>query len=401
MNKKKIFNDPVYGLISFKHDTLYRVIDHPYFQRLRRITQQALSHYVYPGALHTRFQHALGALHLMTTALETLRSKGVEISDEEYEATCVAILLHDVGHGPFSHALEQSIVDFHHEEMSLNILDTIGRQLNKDFSLARDIFKNYYHRPFLHELVSGQLDMDRVDYLNRDSYFSGVAEGVIGYDRIIKMLQVRDNHLVVEEKGIYSVEMFLMARKTMYLQVYLHKTVVAAEQMLKSILSRMKFLLKTGIPIKASDALLYFLDETNSIDTDRNMESVIRNFVHLDDTDILHAIKSNINHEDRILSRLCGDIMDRRLFKVYTGSPDALIAKQKVLRDKICSALKIAAEETDYFQMNIQSNIPVYTSGKDEIKILMKNGKIKNFSKLFPRYKDFNENKCFLVAYKV
>lgn len=400
MTKKKIFNDPVYGLISFKYEILYRIIDHPYFQRLRRISQQALSHYVYPGALHTRFQHALGALHLMTTALDTLRSKGVEISEKEYEGACIAILLHDAGHGPYSHALEQIFIDLHHEEMSMKIMLAIGDELEADFSTAKLIFCNQYSRPFLHELVSGQLDMDRLDYLNRDSYFSGVAEGVIGYDRIIKMLNVREDHLVVEEKGIYSVEMYLMARKTMYLQVYLHKTVVSAEHMLQAILRRMKFLLKSGEVIKASDELLYFLDHKSGLISERNSDQIIRNFVLLDDADVLHAIKANMNHKDLILSKLCTDVMHRRLFKVYMGNDDAIFEKQSELQTRICSDLNLSTEEASYFLMTSETTIPVYNSGEGEIQILMKNGKVKKFSKLFPRYKDFREKKYFLISFK-
>nr|HMU05259.1 HD domain-containing protein [Saprospiraceae bacterium] len=236
MNKKKIFNDPIYGLIRFSDEILYDIIDHPYFQRLRRISQQALSHYVYPGALHTRFQHAIGATHLMTRALDTLRSKGHVISDQEYESACIAILLHDIGHGPFSHALEHTLVDIHHEEISLQLMTKIGAELAYDFSMAIDIFKGSYPRHFLHQLVSGQIDVDRMDYLTRDSFFSGVAEGIIGYDRIITMMNIVDDFLVIEEKGIYSIEKFLMARRLMYWQVYLHKTVIAAETMLISIL---------------------------------------------------------------------------------------------------------------------------------------------------------------------
>ena len=236
MSKKKIFNDPVYGFVSFPTELLYDLIDHKYFQRLRRITQLGLTHYVYPGALHTRFHHALGALHLMTEAVQTLREKGVVISDEEYEAVCVAILLHDIGHGPYSHALEHSFIDIHHEELSILFMQKLNEEFDGRLSLAMSIFEGSYKKGFLHELVSSQLDMDRLDYLIRDSYFTGVAEGVIGYDRIIKMLDVVDNQLVIEEKGIYSVEKFLVSRRVMYWQVYLHKTVLSAEQMLIAVL---------------------------------------------------------------------------------------------------------------------------------------------------------------------
>ena len=259
MAKKKIFNDPVYGFISFPTELIYDLIDHRYFQRLRRISQLGLTHYVYPGALHTRFHHALGALHLMTEAILTLREKGVSISDEEYEAVCIAILLHDIGHGPFSHALELSIVNVHHENLSVLFMEKLNDEFNGQLSLAIKIFNGTYSKFFLHELVSSQLDMDRMDYLIRDSYFTGVAEGVIGYDRIIKMLNVVDHHLVVEEKGIYSVEKFLVARRLMYWQVYLHKTVLSAEQMLIAILKRAKSLIASNVKVSCSDNLYNFL----------------------------------------------------------------------------------------------------------------------------------------------
>ena len=240
MSKKKLFNDPIYGFITFPFDILYDIIEHPYFQRLRRISQQGLSHLVYPGAMHTRFHHALGALHLTCEAVNTLRSKDIDITDEEFEGVCLAILLHDIGHGPFSHALENNILPFHHEEMSLAIMEVLNVEFNGKLNLGIEIFKGNYHKSFLHELISGQIDMDRLDYLNRDSFFTGVAEGVVSYDRIITMLNVRDNRLVIEEKGIYSIEKFLVARRFMYWQVYLHKTGIAAEQMLIAFMKKLK-----------------------------------------------------------------------------------------------------------------------------------------------------------------
>lgn len=232
MNKKKIINDPVYGFITIPYTIIFDLIEHPAFQRLRRIRQTGLSDFVYPGALHTRFHHALGAMHLMKQAIDVLRAKGTEITEEEAEAVCVAILLHDIGHGPFSHALEHTLLDVNHETLSMVIMERINGEMNGKISLAIQIFKNDYHKTFLHHLVSSQLDMDRMDYLNRDSFFTGVAEGKIGYDRIIKMLAVKDDQLVVEEKGIYSIEKFLMARRIMYWQVYLHKAVLSAEHCL-------------------------------------------------------------------------------------------------------------------------------------------------------------------------
>ena len=323
MNKKKIFNDPIYGLIRFPFDTIYEIIDHPYFQRLRRISQQALSHYVYPGALHTRFQHALGATHLMCRAIETLRSKGVYISDKEYEAVCIAILLHDVGHGPFSHALEHTLADVHHEKISVIIMKKIGEEINRDFSLVLDIFKGSYYRPFLHQLVSGQIDTDRMDYLTRDSFFSGVAEGIIGYDRIITMMNAENDQLVIEEKGIYSIEKFLMARRLMYWQVYLHKTVIAAEIMLISILERARHLTISGIKIPSSDELNYFLSLEGKESNYLHKPVFLSNFVRLDDMDILWMIKRSVDHTDKIFGTLCKNLLDRKLLKVMLKTKES------------------------------------------------------------------------------
>ena len=301
MNKKKIFNDPIYGLIRFNHEIIYEIIDHPYFQRLRRISQQALSHYVYPGALHTRFQHALGALHLMTRALDTLKSKGIEITDQEYEACSIAVLLHDIGHGPFSHALEHALADVHHENISLLLMEKIAEELNADFSMAMDIFKGEYRRPFLHQLVSGQIDVDRMDYLTRDSFYSGVAEGIIGYDRIITMMSVYNDQLVIEEKGIYSIEKFLMARRLMYWQVYLHKTVISAEVMLISVLKRAKYLTSLEIALPSSEELTFFLTTPGNNENIIKHPDFLKNFVLLDDMDMLWMIKKSVNHPDFIM----------------------------------------------------------------------------------------------------
>jgi HD superfamily phosphohydrolase len=400
MVKKRIFNDPVYGLISFKHESVYRIIDHPAFQRLRRISQQALSHYVYSGALHTRFQHALGAVHLMTRALDTLTSKGVLISDEEYEAACIAILLHDAGHGPFSHALELVLVNVHHEAMSYSIMQQIARDLNLDLQLAMQIFSGQYRRPFFHQLVAGQLDIDRMDYLNRDSYYSGVAEGVIGYDRIIKMLDVSDDRLVVEEKGIYSIEMYLMARKTMYQQVYLHKTVVAAEFMLISILRRMKYLAGKGEILKVSEPLKYFLELPVSGSQMVQDGELLDKYLQLDDIDILHAIKASASHPDRILSRLCADLMHRRLFKVSTGSEEAVKKKVSSLKEGLMKKENLTEEESSYFAGLKKEHLPIYKSGKEEIMMKMKNGTLKKLSKLLPEYKDREVVKYYAVGMK-
>ena len=257
MNKKKIFNDPVYGFITIPYNIIFDLIEHPYFQRLRRIKQLGLTDHVYPGALHTRFHHALGAMHLMTQTIEVLRSKDVKITKKEAKAVSIAILLHDIGHGPFSHTLENTLVNIHHEELSLFFMEALNKEFGGKLTLAIQIFKDEYPKKFLHQLVSGQLDMDRMDYLNRDSFFTGVYEGVIGYDRIIKMLSVKNGNLVVERKGIYSIEKFLMARRLMYWQVYLHKTVVSAEQMLVKVVERAKKLAEQKKKLSISENLAY------------------------------------------------------------------------------------------------------------------------------------------------
>lgn len=313
-NKRKIFNDPVYGFVSVPHGLLLDLVDHPFFQRLRRIRQVGLAHYVYPGALHTRFHHALGALHLMQQAVETLRNKGVEITLEEAEAVCAAILLHDIGHGPYSHALEHTIVDFHHEQLSLLFMEELNRQLGGRLKLAIQIFSDRHPKKFLHQLVSGQLDMDRMDYLNRDSFFTGVSEGVIGYDRIIKMLAVHGGELVVEEKGMYSIEKFLIARRLMYWQVYLHKTNVAAEQMVVHLLRRARELAMVGVELEVSKPLRWFLYRKNG--EPAATSEVLEQFAQLDDVDIAAAIKAWRTAEDPVLALLATGLLDRKLFRL-------------------------------------------------------------------------------------
>ena len=395
-NKKKIFNDPIYGLIRFPHKVLYEIIDHPYFQRLRRISQQALSHYVYPGAMHTRFQHAIGATHLMCRALEVLKSKGVRISKEEHEAVCIAILLHDVGHGPFSHALEHVLADVHHEDISIQIIRKMGEELGLDFTLALDIFTNMYHRPFLHQLVSGQVDVDRMDYLTRDSFFSGVAEGVIGYDRIIMMMDVSDDRLVIEEKGIYSIEKFLMARRLMYWQVYLHKTVIAAEIMLISTLKRAKFLAESGVELTSSEELNYFLRSRISHDTLVNDSTFISHFVLLDDTDILWLIKKSVNHSDVILRQLSQNLIERKLMKVSTDEKMTRKDFEK-LRSEFTGSHGIDEKDTSYFFETKEVAVDPYDF-QDEILILKKSGKTVNFSQLGGPWINNNENKNFFFV---
>ncbi len=379
MNKKKIVNDPVYGFITIPDELIYDLIQHPWFQRLRRIQQLGLSNLVYPSAVHTRFQHTLGAVHLMGLALDVLRSKGVEISDEEKQAAIVAILLHDIGHGPFSHALENILIPTHHETISMLMMQVLNKQFDNRLNMAMQIFNDHYHKKFLHQLVSGQLDVDRLDYLNRDSFFTGVAEGVIGYDRIIKMLNVKDGQLAVEEKGIYSIEKFIISRRLMYWQVYLHKTVVSAEQMLVQIVKRAKELTQQGTTLFASPALQYFL-KRSSID-ERNHAEWLTEFVQLDDSDLYSAIKVWQHCSDSTLALLCQKLIDRELFKVEFQK-EAFTANQKKERMKsVSERLKqnIYAEPS-YFLIEDSTSNSAYSKQTGPILILQKNGVLRDIA---------------------
>src|SRR5690606_25040067 len=311
--QQKIINDPVYGFITIDHPLIFKIIEHPWYQRLRRIYQMAFAHLVYPGAVHSRLHHSLGAYHLMCTALHELKRKGVKITDDEVLGAKVAILLHDIGHGPFSHALENELIkDVHHEDISKMIMQNLNASFNGELNTAIAIFNDEYPKRFLHQLVSGQLDVDRMDYLNRDSFFTGVAEGVISSDRIIKMLAVNNGELVVEEKGIYSVEKFLVSRRLMYWQVYLHKTVVSAEMMLKKILFRARQIISKNVEVvAASETLNFFLHQKNN-DLKNNLDI----FCRLDDYDVMCTIKNWMNHPDKILSMLCTALINRDLFKI-------------------------------------------------------------------------------------
>ncbi len=375
MNKRKIFNDPVYGFVSIPHELLFDLIEHPWFQRLRRIKQVSLTHYVYPGALHTRFHHALGALHLMGQAIDVLRSKGTVISEEEALAVCIAILLHDIGHGPFSHTLEHTLINISHEELSLCFMEELNREFSGALDLAIRIFNNEYHRSFLHQLISGQLDMDRMDYLNRDSYFTGVSEGVIGFDRIIKMLAVKDDELVVEEKGIYSIEKFLIARRLMYWQVYLHKTVLAAEQMLVKTLLRAKELAMAGHPLDVTRSLAWFLYRDLTPEDFRSNGEALSHFSRLDDYDIFVALKNFSEQEDHLLRFLAESTLHRRLFRIELQNDpfDAsyLSEKREEIRRK-----GYPEEWLDYLVFHGVETNHAYSTSKDEIKILYKSGKI-------------------------
>lgn len=382
LNKKKIINDPVYGFITIPSDLVYDLIQHPYVQRLRYIKQLGMTHLVYPGALHTRFHHALGAMHLMGLALETIKSKGQAISYQEEEAVIVAILLHDIGHGPFSHALEHTIVDgVSHEHISTLLMDNLNREFDGKLGLALEIFNNRYHKKFLYQLVSGQLDLDRMDYLNRDSFFTGVSEGVISFDRIIKMLDVVDDQLVVEEKGIYSIEKFLIARRLMYWQVYLHKTVIAAEQMLVKILERAKELTGEGRNLFASPCFSYFLKNSINREEFKNDPRNIERFTKLDDNDIFTSIKVWVNDEDLILSTLCSHLISRNLYQVEITNEPPPIERINDLADKVTDEFEISDDDTSYFVFTDTIKNKAYSVGDGSIKILMKDGSIQDIAK--------------------
>lgn len=374
-NKRKILNDPVYGFISLPNELVYDLVEHPYFQRLRRIKQVGMTDLVYPGANHTRFHHALGATHLMQTAIENLRLKGVRISEGEARGALVAILLHDIGHGPYSHSLEYTVVNnVSHESISELLMERLDKQFNGALQTGIEIFKGSYPKPFLHQLVSSQLDMDRLDYLSRDSFYTGVSEGVVSNQRIIKMLNVYNNNLVVEEKGIYSIEKFIVARRLMYWQVYLHKTVVSAERLLISILKRAKYCARQGQDLFASPALRYFLYEDHGINEFLNDPKVLDTFVKLDDFDILGAIKVWTNHNDKILSDLCNKLVNRRLSSVILSNKPFDENLIQEIKQKTLQLLDLNPDELEYyFQVDMLEN-HAYDRGIDGINILTKTG---------------------------
>jgi len=375
LNKKKIINDPVYGFITIPSELIYDLIDHPYFQRLRNIKQLGMTHLVYPGAIHTRFHHALGAMHLMSMAIETLKSKGHIITEEEEEAVTIAILLHDVGHGPYSHALENTIVSgISHEDISILLMNNLNREFNNRLDLAIQIFKGSYAKPFLHQLVSGQLDTDRMDYLNRDSFFTGVSEGIIGFDRIIKMLNVYKGHLVVEEKGIYSIEKFLVARRIMYWQVYLHKTAVAAEHLLVNILRRAKELVNNGHELFATPSFHHFLTNTITKEEFIHDDIHVRNFTCLDDHDIFTSVKVWTTGKDKILSHLCRYLLSRSLYKIEVSPEPFDAARVDDLKQKAVRLLDIDTADVEYFVFTDTITNHAYKVNDESINILMKNG---------------------------
>lgn len=377
MNKRKIINDPLYGFIHIPSELVFDIIEHPYFQRLRHIKQLGMTGMVYPGALHTRFHHALGATHLMHQAIEILRAKGNTIDEAEAEAAIIAILLHDIGHGPFSHALEYSLnFRVSHEALSVMFMQRLDAHFSGKLALARAIFSNNYHKPFLHELVSSQLDIDRLDYLNRDSFFTGVQEGIIGAERLLKMLDVHDNHLVVEEKGIYSVEKFLIARRLMYWQVYLHKTVICAEMMLVKVLQRAKQLLQQGHPVFASPALSLFLQNQFTLDDFEQQPHLLDTFALLDDTDVMAAIKAWQYHTDPVLSLLAAGLTNRRLLRIHLEKqpPNPQIIEQ--LTQKAMKYYGLSEADAAYLVFADTTSNSAYTYSGSRINIAYKNGDI-------------------------
>lgn len=381
MTERKIINDPVFGFIHIPKGLLYDIVCHPVFQRLSRIKQLGLSSVVYPGAQHTRFQHSLGAFHLMSEAITSLKAKGNFIFDSEAEAVQAAILLHDVGHGPFSHVLENTLVaGISHEEISLMLMERINKDLKGQLNLAIQIFKDEYPKRFLHQLVSGQLDMDRLDYLRRDSFYTGVTEGNIGSARIIKMLDVKDDHLVVESKGIYSIENFLTSRRLMYWQVYLHKTSVACEKMLISTLLRAKELASQGMELFASPALRFFLYNRITKEDFYNNPLCLENFIQLDDNDIWTALKVWSNHEDKVLSTLSKGLINRNLFKVEIASTPLSKSQKDKLADQIADHLQIPRKDASYFLCTSTIENNMYKKEDDSIEILFGDGSTKNIA---------------------
>ena len=376
MKSQKIINDPVYGFITIPSELIFAIIDHPYFQRLRRIRQLGLTDFVYPGALHTRFHHALGAMHLMGITLDNLRIKGTDISEAEYEAALIAILLHDIGHGPFSHALEYSLLrGIPHEELSLLTIELLNEEFGGQLTLALQIFKNQYPKKFFHQLVSSQLDIDRLDYLQRDCFFTGVSEGTIGADRIIKMMAVKDDQLVIEEKGIYSIENFLSARRLMYWQVYLHKTTVSAEKMLINLIQRAKKLAQDGRTFFVTEEMAYFMTQEVSLADFKADTSLLKKFLQLDDFDIWGAIKLWKNDADYVLQNISQMFLTRKLFKINLVNEPFSSQELAHLRTKAQKKLQVPDEDLAYFFSTGTISNYGYLE-KDRISILTKKGEV-------------------------
>lgn len=380
--KGKIINDPVYGFLRFPEPELMRIIEHPWFQRLRNIKQMGMAHLVYPGAVHTRFHHSLGACHLMGKALDELKIKGVPFSDNDRLAARMAILLHDIGHGPFSHALEHSLADgISHETISALIMKRLNGETGGLLSDAIRIFDHSYPRKYLHQLVSSQLDVDRMDYLNRDSFYTGVSEGVIGYDRILQMLTVVNGELMVEEKGVHSVEKFIIARRLMYWQVYLHKTVLGAEQLLINILARAKELAQQGVELFATPSLKYFLYNRFTAADFEQDDTHLEQFCMLDDNDVLTSIKVWQNDNDSILSLLCKMLINRKLYNVILSS-DIDLELTKKIEKQTMERYQIVEEELHYFVSSGTTSTSTYNVTDERIQIAMKNGEVKDISEI-------------------
>lgn len=375
---RKIINDPVYGFITVDHPLILQIIAHPYYQRLRRIYQMAFAHLVYPGAVHSRLHHSLGAYHLMCNAISELRNKGIEITADEELGAKVAILLHDIGHGPYSHTLENELIkNTHHEKISLLIMEVLNKEFKGGLDTAIRIFTDKYPKRFLYQLVSGQLDVDRMDYLSRDSFFTGVAEGVISYDRILKMLTVHKGELMIEEKGIYSIEKFLVARRLMYWQVYLHKTVLSAEMMLVKIINRAKYLQEKNIQVEAAtESLNFFLRSGQNASMDEHLET----FCKLDDFDVMCTVKNWAEHPDKILSTLCRFLVDRKLLKVRLQSEPYDEDTIKKKREHAIRKLGISDEEVKYFVFTGEATNTTYDPKDERIQILFKDGSVKDIS---------------------
>lgn len=378
MSFRKIINDPVYGFITLDDPLIYSIISHPWYQRLRRINQMALSHLVYPGAVHSRLHHSLGAYHLMTQALFELKAKGADITAAEEQAAKIGILLHDIGHGPFSHALESIVIEsLDHEALSLLIMEKLNQESNGKLTMAIEIFKGTYHKKFLHQLISGQLDVDRMDYLARDSFFTGVSEGTIGYDRILKMLTVHNGELMVEEKAIYSIEEFLVSRRLMYWQVYLHKTVLSAEMMLVKIFERARLLQQQGNKeVVLNDTLSLFLFNL----LDGSLKNHLNLFCQLDDTDVISAIKAWSLHQDKILSLLCLAILNRKLFKLKLQAEPITAEVYADKKDEIARQLNISDEDASFLVFTGEAENSLYNPYDERINILFRDGTVKDIS---------------------
>jgi HD superfamily phosphohydrolase len=377
MNKHKIFNDPVYGFVSIDYEIIFDLIQHPFFQRLRRISQLGMTSLTYPGAVHTRLHHALGALHLMKLTIDVLRQKGTQITDEEAEAASVAILLHDIGHGPFSHALEGKLVETSHEVLSLRLIEWLNKEFNGRLDLSVKIFKNAYHKQFLHQLIASQLDLDRLDYLNRDSFYTGVMEGKIGYDRIVKMFRVVDGELMIEEKGLASIEKFLVARKIMYWQVYLHKTVLSAERMLIGAIDRAKVLYNKG-QLALSTPLGQLLSRKWS--DKHSQEEILKAFVQLDDVDIMSLLKSSTHSDDYILNTLASGLVERKLYRVELQEKPATSYYLNNLIDQIGQHLQINRQTAEELVWSGVEQVEIYNGEVNQIKVYKKDGQIAKLS---------------------